>query len=143
RSSRRPWGTPIHACWSGSTASSLQKSSVDAYSCTCARPFRTASLMHQLGPNQLEFPDRLDELESPTPRNWCPGAESNHRHGDFQSLDSSTQYLGTTGISTLGMAALPSGCQFGAALEISGSHAPRSPQAVQGRARVPRPLLDS
>jgi integrase len=32
-----------------------------------------------------EIPDRLDGLERLTPRNWCPGAESNHRHGDFQS----------------------------------------------------------
>ena len=29
------------------------------------------------------LPVRL--LRRLTPRNWCPGAESNHRHGDFQS----------------------------------------------------------
>jgi len=47
---------------------------------------RTASLMHQSEPKSTEFPDRLDTLERLTLRNWCPGAESNHRHGDFQSL---------------------------------------------------------
>ena len=29
----------------------------------------------------------------PSPRKWCPGAESNHRHGDFQSARSSGQVL--------------------------------------------------
>src|SRR5262245_51969390 len=43
--------------------------------------------MHQLEPKSPEFPDRLDMLEWLTARNWCPGAESNHRHGDFQSLE--------------------------------------------------------
>src|SRR4030088_2065234 len=41
--------------------------------------------MHQLEPKSTEFPDTLDTLEPPTLQNWCPGAESNHRHGDFQS----------------------------------------------------------
>src|SRR5258708_5876791 len=41
--------------------------------------------MHQLEPKSTEFPHTLDTLEPPTLRNWCPGAESNHRHGDFQS----------------------------------------------------------
>src|SRR5207248_4989335 len=91
------WGTQIHACWSGSTASSRRKSSVDACSCTCAQPFRTASLMHQLGPNWLEIPDRLDGLEPLTLRNWCPGAESNHRHGDFQSPALPTELPGPAG----------------------------------------------
>jgi len=36
-------------------------------------------------PKSTEFPDRLDTLEPQTLRNWCPGAESNHRNGNFQS----------------------------------------------------------
>ena len=62
-------------------------SSAGACSCTPAQPFRTASRMHQSEPKSMEFPDRLDTLEPLTLRNWCPGAESNHRHGDFQSLE--------------------------------------------------------
>src|SRR5207237_10453526 len=85
RSSRPRWATPTRGCWNGSTASSRLKSSVAACSCTRARRFRTASLMQQLEPKSMEFPDRLDSLEALSLRNWCPGAESNHRHGDFQS----------------------------------------------------------
>jgi hypothetical protein len=97
RSSRPRWATPTRACWSGSTASSRRKSSVGDCSCTPAQPFRTASLMHQLEPKSTEFPDTLDTLEQLTPRNWCPGAESNHRHGDFQSPALPTELPGLAG----------------------------------------------
>src|SRR5437762_14235259 len=39
----------------------LRKSSVGACSCTCAQPFRTASVMHHLEPKSTEFPETLHE----------------------------------------------------------------------------------
>src|SRR2546425_13040810 len=53
--------------------------------------------MHQLEPKPMEIPDRLDTLEQLTLRNWCPGAESNHRHGDFQSPALPTELPGLAG----------------------------------------------
>ena len=59
-----------------------------------------------------------------TLRNWCPGAESNHRHGDFQDSGVGGQGLifPRKGIAVAG--ALPAGCRASVAHDHEASGAP-------------------
>ena len=49
-----------------------------------------------LEPTTFGFGDRRStaELHPLTPHKWCPEAESNHRHRDFQSLALPTELSG-------------------------------------------------
>ena len=51
---------------------------------------------------------KMETIEQYQCVKWCPGAESNHRHEDFQSTALPLSYPGTGCVSTLGVGVLGS-----------------------------------
>ena len=82
KSSLQPWATGTRAWSSASMAACRLRKSA-----RCSRPtsLPTASPVHQTAWIRPENVDGMDVRVAPTARKQCPGAESNHRHGDFQS----------------------------------------------------------